>query len=134
MRYRRRLWPLSALLLSACAQLTFQHPTTQLVTVAVTAISLEGGALRLALDVHNPNGYELRATRMALGVDLEATHFGNAELTEALRLPARQTTRVDVPVRFAWTGVGAGARALLSRGVVRYALDGRLFVDTPLGT
>lgn len=141
---RGRGWyvlPMRALALAAlvgfvagCAQLRLEPPTTALVAVQVTGIGLEGGSLRLHLDVHNPNAYELRTTRIAVGVELESTNFGNVELTEPVRLPAGQTTRVDVPLNFRWSGVGAGARALLSRGAVRYALDGRLFADTPLGT
>jgi LEA14-like dessication related protein len=119
--------------LTGCAQLRFEPPTTALAAVQVAGIGLEGGTLRLQLDVHNPNTYELRTTRIAMGVELESTNFGNVEVTQPLRLPAGETTRVEVPLNFRWAGLGAGARALLSRGAVRYALEGRLFVDTPLG-
>ena len=120
-------------LATGCAQLRFEHPTTALVSVRVADVGLEGGALRLELDVHNPNAYELRTTRIAVGVDLESTNFGNVELTVPRRLPAGETTRVELPLYFRWTGVGAGARALLSRGSVRYTIVGKLFADTPLG-
>lgn len=118
---------------SGCAHPRFDPPTTALVSVQVADVGLEGGALRLALDVHNPNGYELRTTRIAVGVDLESTNFGNVQVTESILLPARETTRVEIPLNFRWSGVGVGARALFSRGRVRYALEGRLFADTPLG-
>jgi hypothetical protein len=36
-------------------------------------------------------------------------------------------------VRFEWAGVGAGARALLLRQAIRYAVSGAVLVDTPLG-
>jgi LEA14-like dessication related protein len=118
---------------AGCAALRFEPPTTALISVQVADVGLEGGALRLQLDVHNPNAYELRTTRIRVGVDLEDTNFGNVELTESVRLPGGQTTRVEVPLHFRWAGVGVGARALLSRGRIRYALEGRLFADTPLG-
>lgn len=124
---------LAAGLTTGCAQLRFEPPTTALISVRVADVGLEGGALRLELDVHNPNLYELRTTRIAVGVDLESTNFGNVELTEPVRLPAGETTRVAVPLNFRWSGVGAGARALLSRGSVRYTLVGKLFANTPLG-
>jgi len=41
---------------------------------------------------------------------------------------------VVVPVRFAWAGIGAGAKALLTRRALAYALTGRVFLDTPIGT
>jgi LEA14-like dessication related protein len=122
-----------ALLTTGCAVLQFQAPTTQLVAVEVTRLSLEGGALRLLLDVHNPNAYQLRTTRIALGIDLEGTHFGDVAITEDVALPAGQTTKVPVPLSFSWTGVGTGARSLLGRGAVRYAIEGQLTLGTPLG-
>lgn len=125
-----------ALAAAACAplsQLTFERPAVQLAAVDVTGLGLQGGALDLLLDVHNPNAYDLRTTRMAVGVRLEDTHFGDVALEQATVLPSRQTTRLVVPLAFTWSGVGAGARALLARGAVRYRLDGRLEVDTPVG-
>lgn len=130
----RPLLPVAAALLTGgCAAVQFQAPTTQLVAVEVTGLSLEGGALRLLLDVHNPNAYQLRTTRVALGVDLEGTHFGDVAVTEDVVLPAGQTTQVRIPLNFSWTGVGTGARSLLGRGAVRYAIDGQLTLGTPLG-
>jgi LEA14-like dessication related protein len=130
---RFALAPIAALLSAGCAQLQFQSPTTQLVAVHVTGLGLEGGALRLLLDVHNPNAFALRTTRVALGIDLEGTHFGDLAVTEDVALPARTTTQVPVPLNFTWAGVGSGARSLLGRGAVRFAIDGQLTVGTPLG-
>jgi LEA14-like dessication related protein len=119
--------------LAACARFTFEQPTAQLVAVEVTGVGLQGGALNLQLDVRNPNAYDLRTTRIAVGVDLDGTHFGDVDLGHEVVLPAGKTTRVQLPLTFAWSGVGAGGRALLGRGVVRYDLTGRLFVETPIG-
>ncbi|MDH3496906.1 MAG: LEA type 2 family protein [Gemmatimonadota bacterium] len=129
-----RTIPLAALLvLAGCARFSFQQPTAQLVAVQVTGVGLEGGALRLQLDVHNPNAYRLTTTRIAVSIDLDGTHFGDVELAQAIALPAQTTTPVEIPLAFTWSGVGAGARALLGRGAVRYGLTGRLEVDTPVG-
>jgi LEA14-like dessication related protein len=130
---RLALIPVAVLLAAGCAQLRFQAPTTQLVAVQVTGLGLEGGALRLLLDVHNPNAFALRATRVALGIDLEGTHFGDVAVTDDVGLPARATTQIPVPLSFTWAGMGAGARSLLGRGAVRFAIDGQLTLGTPLG-
>jgi LEA14-like dessication related protein len=120
-------------LLPACAGLSFQQPTAALVAVELTGVGLDGGALNLQLDVHNPNAFDLRTTRVALGLDLDGTHFGDVDLGSDVLLPAHQTSRVVLPLRFQWSGVGAGARAMLGCGSVRYDLVGRLFVQTPIG-
>jgi LEA14-like dessication related protein len=119
--------------LTACARFTFQEPTAQLVGVEVAGLGFEGGTLRLLLNVHNPNTYDLRTTRIEVGIDLEGTHFGEVALAEDVALPARATTPIRIPLAFTWGGVGAGARGLLGHGTARYGLTGRLTVGTPLG-
>jgi LEA14-like dessication related protein len=121
---------------TGCAVLnrvSFEAPTAKLQGVSVTGLGLKGGSLDLELDVYNPNAYELRSTRLSVAIDLEQTHFGEASLDQPLQLPAQAHSTVTVPLSFTWEGVGAGARALLSKGSVDYGLTGRIFVDAPWG-
>lgn len=113
--------------------LRFQEPDIKLQEIRVTGLGLTGGSLDLALDVFNPNDYRLRTTRLELGIDLEDVHFGDALLETPLDLPSQQHILVTVPVQFEWAGVGAGARALLSRQAVRFGLTGVASLGTPLG-
>ena len=126
-----------ALLASGCATLgralRFQEPDIKLQEIQVTGLGLQGGTLDLALDVFNPNDYRLKTTRLELGIDLEQVHFGDALLQTPLDLPSQQHTLVTVPVQFEWAGVGAGARALLTRQAIRFALTGVASLGTPLG-
>lgn len=112
----------------------FERPSVELAAIDITGLGLQGGTMDLLLDVHNPNSFELRATRIRVAIYLEGTHFGDAMLTRAPVLPARETTRIPVPVAFSWSGIGSGARGLVSRGAAQYRLDGRLDLDTPLGS
>ena len=129
---------LSALLLAAaCAtlgRLAFTEPDVTLQEIDVTGLGLTGGTFDLVFDVWNPNDYRLRSTRLEVGIDLEGTHFGDALLDRPLDLSPTNHSRVVVPVRFAWAGIGAGAKALLTRRALAYALTGRVFLDTPIGT
>jgi LEA14-like dessication related protein len=133
----RRVLPLVlGLALSGCAlvqRVRFQAPTAQLVGVSVTGLGLSGGSLDLKLDVFNPNSYALRSTRLQVGIDLENTPFGTAAIDHALELPPAAHSEVRVPLTFTWSGVGAGARAMLRKGSLNYGLTGRLLMDTPLG-
>ena len=114
-------------------RVSFQAPTATLTGVSVTGLGLQGGSLDLDLDVYNPNAYELRSPRLAVTIDLEQAHFGQAALERALQLPAQSHSAVTVPLSFTWDGVGAGARALLAKGSVNYGLTGRIVVDAPFG-
>jgi len=121
----------------ACAllhtALQFTAPDIQVTEIRVTGLGLTGGTLDLVLDVYNPNAYDIHGTRLGLGLDLEDTHFGDAEITTPFALSATRHTQVIVPVRFEWAGVGAGAQALLTRQGVRYAATGTVGIDTPIG-
>jgi len=121
---------------AACATLrglTFQDPEVSLQEIEITGIGLTGGTFNLVFDVWNPNDYRLRSTRLEVGVDLEGTHFGDALLDRPLDLSPTNHNQVVVPVRFEWAGLGAGAKALLSRRAVGYTIAGRVLLDTPVG-
>src|SRR5436189_812214 len=121
---------LSSLILvaSACAtlgKLYFQEPQIQLQEINVTSLGLSGGTMDLVFDVYNPNDYRIRSTRIEVGVDLESMHFGDASLERPLDLSPTNHSRVVVPVRFEWAGVGAGARALLTKQAINFFFSSR---------
>ena len=118
---------------STLGRLAFHEPELQLQEINVTGVGLTGGTFDLVFDVYNPNEYRIRSTRLEVGVDLEGTHFGDALLERPLDLSPTNHSRVVVPVRFQWTGVGAGAKALLTRRAVAYGLTGTVLLETPLG-
>ena len=125
-----------AVVVGACAtlgKLYFQEPQIQLQEINVTGIGISGGTMDLVFDVYNPNDYRIRSTRIEVALDLETTHFGDAYLERPLDLSPTNHSRVVVPVRFEWVGVGAGARALFTKQAINYALTGRVVLDTPLG-
>jgi LEA14-like dessication related protein len=127
----------AVLLAGSCAPLQrvlrLEEPTIRLQEVRITGLGLTGGTLDLALDVFNPNDFRLRTIRLELGIDLEQVHFGDALLETPVELPAQQHSLVTVPVRFEWAGLGAGARALLTRQAIRYGLTGVATMGTPIG-
>jgi hypothetical protein len=118
---------------SVVQRLQFVAPSAELTGVSITGLGFSGGSLELKLDVFNPNSYTLRSTRLQVGIDLENTPFGTAALDRALELPPAAHSEVRVPLTFTWSGIGAGARAILSKGSVGYGLTGRILVDSPLG-
>jgi LEA14-like dessication related protein len=123
-------------ILGSCAtlkQLSFERPSLQLDAIEITGLDLDGVSLVLWLDVYNPNGYEIRTTRVDAELALEGTRFGSALLEENVPLAPTAHTLVKIPAAFTWQGIGAGARSLLDRGKVDYDLDARLRVQTSLG-
>src|SRR6059036_1123019 len=128
--------PIVALLSLSCAtlgRLAFTEPDVELQEIAVTGIGLTGGTFELAFDVYNPNDYRIRSTRLEVGIDLEGTHFGDALLDRPLDLSPTNHSRIVVPVRFEWAGLGAGAKALLTRRAVGYGVFGFVLRGSPVG-
>jgi LEA14-like dessication related protein len=123
--------------LTGCASLrsmlNFQEPQMQLQEINITGMGLTGGTLDLVFDVYNPNDYRLRSTRLEVGLDLEGQHFGDALIDRPLDLSPTNHSRVVMPVRFEWAGVGAAARGLLTHQSLKYGVTGAVLLDTPLG-
>src|SRR5438094_6027479 len=131
----RLVLPMTALL-GGCAtlgRLSFQEPDVRLEAIHITGLGLLGGTLDLVFDAYNPNDYRIRSTRLEVGIDLEGRHFGDALLERPLDLSPGNHSRVVLPVRFEWAGLGAGAKGLVTRRSVAYAVTGRVSLDTPLG-
>ncbi len=124
-------------LLGGCATLrsvlNFQEPQIELQEINITGMGLTGGTLDLVFDVYNPNDYRLRSTRLEVGLDLEGKHFGDALIDRPLDLSPTNHSRVVMPVRFEWAGVGAAARGLLTRQALKYGVTGAVLLDTPIG-
>jgi len=122
---------------SACATLrnalTFEEPQIQLQEIHVTGMGLSGGTLDLVFDVYNPNQYRLRSTRLEVGLELASTDFGEALIDKPLDLSPQNHSRVVMPVRFTWAGVGAAARSLLQSQELPYVITGAVILDTPMG-
>lgn len=133
----RALVTVAVLWMVGCATIrsaiSFKEPDVALERIEITGLGVTGGTFDLVLDVYNPNPYEIRGTRLELGLDLEGTHFGDALLERPLALSQEAHSRVVVPVRFEWAGIGAAAQALVSRQSVAYRLAGAVLVDTPVG-
>jgi len=123
--------------LSACATLrnalTFEKPQIELQEINVTGLGLSGGTLDLVFDVYNPNDYRLRSTRLEVGLELAGTDFGDALIDKPLDLSPVNHSRVTMPVRFTWSGVGAAARSLLESQELPYGITGAVLLDTPIG-
>ncbi|HET8712383.1 MAG TPA: LEA type 2 family protein [Gemmatimonadales bacterium] len=123
--------------LGACATLQnvlkFEQPQVELQEINITGLGLSGGTLDLVFDVYNPNDYRLRSTRLEVGLELAGTDFGEALIDKPLDLSPENHSRVVMPVRFTWSGVGAAARSMLESQELPYGLTGAVLVETPIG-
>ena len=129
---------LLATLLSSCRELSrrvWHPPTVALRNVQVDGIGLTGGSLRVALLVRNPNFYPLSTAGMRYQLLVgDSVTIATGVDSSRRRVPANDSTIVDLPVQVTWQGVSAAGRAIAASGLVPYQLVGTITLDTPVGT
>ena len=123
------------LFLAGCAGVGdfFKEPELRLNHVVVRSIGLTGGTLDFAVDVHNPNNFDLRGTELRVGFDVENAHLGDVDFTQDFAVQRGDSTRLTLPVSFQWAGVGSAVRAALGYGEIPYKMSGEISLQTPFG-
>jgi LEA14-like dessication related protein len=119
---------------SALGKQAFQQPVVQLKDVAVQGMGLTGGSLAVKLNVYNPNGYRLDATRLTYNVNVgDNVNLANGILDQNFTVQSGDSTTVTIPVSFTYSGIGAAGRQLLNTGGVAYRVNGDVTVGTVVG-
>ena len=119
---------------SALGKAAFQQPVVQLKDVAVQGVGLTGGQLAVKLNVYNPNGYRLDATRLSYNVQVgDDVSLANGVLDSQFTVQSGDSTTVTIPVSFTYAGIGAAGRQLLNSGAVPYKVNGDVTVGTVVG-
>jgi LEA14-like dessication related protein len=120
-----------------CASLgrqMFEEPVVTFKNVQLNGLGLQGGNLDVVLNVYNPNGYKLEATRLTYNLMLgDNTPVGTGAIDERFQVQKGDSTTVRLPVAFTFAGLGAAGRQLLQSGSVNYRVTGDVTVNTPLG-
>jgi LEA14-like dessication related protein len=127
----------AATMLGGCREVSgrlYRPPTVALRNVAVDAIGLTGGSLRVALLVRNPNFYSLSTAgmRYQLLVGDSVPIAAGADTTHR-RVAANDSVIVELPVQVNWQGLSLAGRSIAASGLVPYQLIGTITLDTPLG-
>ena len=116
----------------------FQQPVVQLKDVAVSSLGLTGGNLNVRLNVFNPNGYRLDATRLSYNLVVGdggtgTTNLAAGALDSRFTVNSGDSTTVTIPVSFTYSGIGQAGRQLLNTGGVNYHVTGDVTVGTVVG-
>ena len=121
---------------AACSTLgkaAFADPVVTLKNVQVSSLGLTGGNLNVILNVYNPNGYRLDATRLTYRLLVDSTPLANGVMDTRFTVQDKDSTTVTIPVGCSWTGLGAGVRSIFNTGAVNYRVNGDVTVGTPVG-
>jgi LEA14-like dessication related protein len=123
---------------SALGRQAFQEPVVQLKDVAVQGIGLTGGQLAVRLNVYNPNGFRIDATRLSYNVTVgdgtnTTSNLAQGALDSRFTVQQGDSTQVTIPVSFTFSGIGAAARQMMQSGAVPYRVTGDVTVGTVIG-
>ena len=122
---------------SALGKQAFQQPVVQLKDVTVQGIGLTGGNLAVKLNVYNPNGFRLDATRLTYNLTVgdanNTANLATGVLDSRFTVQSGDSTTVTIPVSFTYSGIGAAGRQLINTGGVPYRVQGDVTVGTVVG-
>jgi LEA14-like dessication related protein len=127
----------AVLAIAGCATLGragFREPVVNFKDLRVRGLGLTGGSLDAYLNVYNPNGYRLDATRLTYTVTVgDNAQLGTGALDSRFTVQDRDSTTVRIPIDFTYSGIGAAARQMMQSGSVPYNVRGDITVGTPIG-
>lgn len=129
---------LVAFAIAGCASLGalggFKEPIVSFKDLRVRGLGLSGGSLDAYLNVYNPNGFRLDATRLSYTVTVgDNAQVGTGILDSRFTVQDKDSTTVRIPIDFTYSGIGAAARQIMQSGSVPYNVKGDVTVATPVG-
>lgn len=128
---------LLALGVTGCARMArqaFLNPVVELRDVVVKGVGLQGGSLDVVLDVYNPNGYRIDASRVTYTVFADSLQVAMGELNKLVTLADKKSSTVTLPVTFTMRELNKAANVLLQRGSIDYTVQGEFTLATPFGS
>jgi LEA14-like dessication related protein len=140
MRTRRSilLLTMSAGLLAGCIG-RVREPEVTLAGVKVGGLGMRGASLVAELDIKNPNRFALETANITydLKVSDRAAEgetwldLARGEFREPIRVVDGGTTRVEIPIEFAYTALSGALRSIIDRGTFNYRVEGRVALREP---
>ena len=127
---------LAAFAIAGCASLGaggFKEPIVTFKDLRVRGLGITGGSIDAYLNVYNPNGFKLDATRLTYKVLVGDNPLGTGVLDSRFTVQDRDSTTVRIPIDFTYAGIGAAGRQMMQSGSVPYTVTGDVTVATPLG-
>ena len=127
---------LAVFAIAGCATLGmggFKEPIVTFKDLRVRGLGITGGSIDAYLNIYNPNGFKLDATRLTYKVLVGENPLGTGVLDSRFTVQDKDSTTIRIPIDFTYAGVGAAGRQMMQSGSVPYTVTGDVTVGTPLG-
>ena len=117
----------AALLAVSCSRPS--PPTLTPQRVEITAIGSAGISLIVQMAVYNPNRIDISTRSVTAEVTLDGKNkLGTVTVPHPIDLPARQWTRIDLPLSVAWPDLASLVALATAGRRVPYAVDGTVSI------
>lgn len=122
----------------------FEQPEVRVAAVSLGGLGVRGGTLIAHVVVSNPNRFQLRTQALSYALELggrtvgdgsgdpEWIRLGEGRVDKEVSIEAKDSTIVEIPLDFTYSGVGAAIRSVLDRGTIDYRIAGDLRVSEPV--
>ena len=127
---------LAVFAIAGCATLGmggFKEPIVTFKDLRVRGLGITGGSIDAYLNIYNPNGFKLDATRLTYKVLVGENPLGTGVLDSRFTVQDKDSTTIRIPIDFTYAGVGAAGRQMMQSGSVPYTVTGDVTVATPVG-
>ena len=123
--------------LGACSS-AVKEPEVKLDGISVGSIGLEGGTLRVRLNVINPNSFGLQAEGLDYLIEVSEEDDASwdtlsvGRFEERITVEADDSAFVEIPIRFRYRDLGSALGSLLATGTFDYRISGRVQLREPV--
>ena len=126
-------------LLSGCSLVqsvvtsTAERPSLEFKNVAFPRIDLDGADINLVFQVTNPNSVGLDLAQADYAVDIEGHRLVGGKPQGGLKIPARGSSEVTLPVSVHWKDLAPAVETLFSKDKIAYKVGGTFGLSSPVG-
>jgi len=101
-----------------------EPPVVSVKQVRLERLNWQGGEANFTLNVTNPNAFPLPLTGFDYGLSLNGVEVASGEKEQSIRIPARQSQQVSVPLKLSFVNMATMLPGLLRQGTMQYQLAG----------
>jgi LEA14-like dessication related protein len=135
MKHRALLFLLAlSICLVSCLNWIMEKPSFILREIILSPSSLTEVNLLLALDVQNPNRFDLTLKSFEYVVFLNNEEIGTGRLEKEILVPSSSTTQVQVSVAAKFKDLGGSLKTIITGNDLPYKIEGKASVKTAFGS
>jgi len=110
----------------------WQKPEASIGAVTVSELNFEGAGLDVAVEVNNPNPYQIRLGRLDYALTVQDKQVLSGQQEENTSLKAEQSQTIVFPVKVRFEDLLAAVSGLKQQNIVNYGLEGGITAAVPM--